>query len=133
MGSIEEVESCFYQLVWWTYLGYLPSPDERFYLFDADLTSNIAKCFKNVVDQDILISTLKLLSETGFVPLKDVDDPLAELVSRNNVAGVVKKASVNVGLPDSVWDNGCKYGLVPTSQSTRLLIAEYLFHNEYVK
>jgi hypothetical protein len=47
---------------------------ERFYLYDADLTSNIAKCFKNVVDQDILISTLKLLSETGFVPLKDVDD-----------------------------------------------------------
>jgi hypothetical protein len=34
---------------------------ERFYLFDADLTLNIAKCFKNVVDQDILISTLKLL------------------------------------------------------------------------
>ena len=49
------------------------------------------------------------------------------------VAGVVKKASVNVGLPDGVWDNGCDYGLVPTSQSTRLLIAKYLFKSKYVK
>ena len=104
----------------------------RFYSFDADLTSKIAKCFKKEVDKEILVSTLKSLSETGFYPLKDVDETVAEVLSKHNVAGVVKSASLNVGLPDSVWDDGCEYGLVPSSQSTRLLIAEYLFYNKYV-
>jgi hypothetical protein len=99
---------------------------EDFFLFDADLTSNIAKCFREGVDKELLVNTLKLLCETGFCPLNDMEEPVAEVLSKHNVAGVVKKGSLNVGLPDSVWSNGCKYGLVPASQSTRLLIAEYL-------
>ena len=47
--------------------------------------------------------------------------------------GVVVKSPLNIRLPDSVWDGGCEYGLVPTSQSTRLLIAKYLFNNKYVQ
>ena len=105
----------------------------RFYPFEATLSSNIAKCFKKEVDKEILVSTLKSLSETGFSPLVDIDESVAEVLSRHNVAGVVIKSSLNIGLPDSVWSDGCKYGLVPTSQSTRLLIAEYLFNNKYVQ
>ena len=106
---------------------------ERFYIFDAHLTSGIAKCFKNDVDKGALVSTLKVLSETGFSPLTDANDPLAEVISRNNVGGVVEKSSLNVGLPKNVWDDGCDFGLVPTSQSMRLLIAKYLCDNDYVK
>jgi hypothetical protein len=105
---------------------------EDFYPFEATPSSNIAKCFKKDVDEQILVSTLKSLSETGFYPLKDIEEPVAEILSRHNVAGVVMKSSLNVGLPKSVWRDGCKYGLVTTSQSTRLLIAEYLFDNKYV-
>lgn len=101
----------------------------RFYPFEATLTANIAKCFKEksvVFEKELLVNALKLLSEKGFFPLEEIDEPVAEVLSKHNVAGVVIQASLNVGLPDSVWSNGCKYGLVPTSQSTRLLIAEYL-------
>jgi len=103
---------------------------EDFFLFDADLTSNIAKCFRESVDKEILVNTLKLLCEKGFCPLNDMDEPVAEVLSKNNVAGVVKKASLNIGLPKSVWSDECEYGLVPTSQSTRLLIAKYLVRNK---
>lgn len=107
-----------------------------FCLFDPDLTSNIANCFKDIRGNELgkerLINILKLLSKNGFYPLKEVDDQLAEVLSKNNVAGVVKKGSLIVGLPKSVWwSNKCKYGLVPTSQSTRLLIAEYLVDNNF--
>ena len=60
------------------------------------------------------------------------NEPVPQVLSRNNVAGVVKKASLNVGLPESVWDDGCEYGLVPNCQSTRLVIAKYLYYDNYV-
>ena len=104
----------------------------RFFPFDANLSANIAKCFKENIDKTILISTLTLLAENGFFPLNDRKSPEAEALSRHNVAGVVMQSSLNVGLPESVWDGGCKYGLVPACQSTRLLIAEYLVDNNYV-
>ena len=121
--------------IWNIYLALmrLREMKEDFYTFDAYLSSAIAKCFKNHVDKGLLVCTLKVLSETGFSPLTDANDPLAEVISRNNVGGVVKKSSLNVGLPKNVWDDGCKSGLVPTSQSMRLLIAEYLCDNGYVK
>ena len=104
----------------------------RFYSFDADLTSNIDNCFDCEINKEQLIKYLKQLSVNGFTPLKKRNDAVAEVLSRHNVAGVVKSASLNVGLPKSVWNDGCKYALVPSSQSTRLLIAEYLFNNKYV-
>ena len=105
----------------------------RFYPFDADLTSNIDRCFDYEINKEQLIKYLKQLSENGFTPLKKQNDAVAEVLSKHNVAGVVKSASLNIGLPDSVWSDGCEYGLVPTSQSTRLLIAKYLFNNKYVQ
>jgi len=106
---------------------------EDFYSFDADLTSNIDNCFDCEINKEQLVKYLKQLSESGFTPLKKQNDAVAEVLSKHNVAGVVKSASLNVGLPKSVWNDGCEYGLVPTSQSTRLLIAKYLFNNKYVQ
>jgi len=105
---------------------------QDFFPFDAIVSANIAKCFKENIDKTVLISILKLLAETGFFPLNDRESLEAEAISRHNVAGVVMQSSLNVGLPNSVWDGGCKYGLVPATQSTRLLIAEYLVDNKYV-
>jgi hypothetical protein len=106
---------------------------DRFYPFDADCSAGITKCFKEIEDKKQLVDNFKLLAESGFVPLQDRDDLIAEVLSRHNVAGVVKKASLNVGLPDSVWDDGVEYGLVPYSQSTRLLIAKYLVNNQHIE
>ena len=119
--------------IWDTYQALMRLRDmkEDFFLFDSLLTSNIANCFQKGIDNEVIVRTLKLLSETGFSPLKDIDDSVAEILNRNYVAGIVKPASLNVGLPNSVWDDGCLFGLVPSSQSARLLIAEYLVDNKY--
>jgi len=105
---------------------------EDFIPFIANRSAGIAKCFKENMDKKQLVNTLKLLAETGFAPLTDRDDPIAEVLSKHNVVGVVMQTSLNVGLPKGVWDDGSKYGLVPSRQSTRLLIAEYLIDNKHV-
>ncbi len=105
---------------------------EDFFPFIANLSADIAMCFEEKIEQNVLVNTLKLLAEVGFVPLKKRNDPVAEVLSKNNVAGVVMQTSLNVGLPKSAWDDGCKYGLVPYSQSTRLLIAEYLIEEKHI-
>ena len=106
---------------------------EDFYPFDANLSGNIDSCFDSGKDNEKFVEYLKLLSEKGFAPIKKRNDAVAEVLSKHNVAGVVMKTSLNIGLPKSVWSDGCKYGLVPYSQSTRLLIAECLVDNKYVK
>ena len=106
---------------------------EDFYPFDSYMSSNVANCFKTGFDKEVLVSTLRLLSETGFCPLEDINEPVAEVLSRFNVGAIVKPASLNIGLPKSVWNDGCEYGLVPTSQSARLVIAKYLLNRKYVE
>ena len=105
---------------------------KRFIPFDANRSAGIAMCFEENIEQNVLVDTLKLLAETGFVPLKKRHDPVAEVLSKHDVAGVVMQASLNVGLPDSVWDDENEYGLVPSRQSMRLLIASYLVKNKHV-
>ena len=105
---------------------------ERFIPFMASRTSNVAHCFKANLDVKLLVDTLKLLAETGFVPLEERDEPVAQVLSKNNVAGVVLASSLNVGLPDGVFKDGFKYGLVPSRQSMRLVIAEYLIDKQYI-
>jgi len=105
---------------------------EDFIPFMAIRSSRIAMCFKEIIEQNVLVDTLKVLAETGFAPLEDRNDPVAEVLSKHNVAGVVMQASLNVGLPKSVWGDECEYGLVPSSQSMRLLIASYLVKNKHV-
>jgi hypothetical protein len=48
-----------------------------------------------------------------------------QVISLNNVGGVVKRGSLVVGLSREVWGDA-EYGLVPTTQSMRLAIAKQL-------
>jgi hypothetical protein len=55
-------------------------------------------------------------------------DPIVEVLSSNGVAGLVCAASpLIVGLDPTVWDRcDADFGLVPSKQSMRLVIAEHL-------
>ena len=118
MEIVWDSKSCSNQFVWRTYLQYLQSTDEtegnerRLCPFEATISSNIDNCFDCEINKDQLVKYLKQLSESGFTPLKKRNDAVAEVLSRHNVAGVVMKSSLIVGLPKSVWRDGCKYGLV---------------------
>jgi hypothetical protein len=102
---------------------------EKFEAYDPFMTSNVQKCLKwKNGDKKLMVSALKQLANTGFYPLKEYDDPLAEKISEYNVGGVVKRNSLIVGLNENVWKKThCKYGIVPSKQSMRLVIAEVLY------
>ena len=71
--------------------------------------------------------TLRQLAITGFVPLKSIEDPVAEVISAKNVGGVVQKSAEVIGLRPEVWqETKFKNGIVPATQSMRLVIAEML-------
>ena len=106
---------------------------ENVFLFNSIDFANIGRCFKEGIDNAYVVRTLKQLAETGFVPLEDRDDPIAKIINKNNVGGVVAKSAMNIGLPMSVWDSGCDFGLVPTCHSIRILIAKYLIGNKHVE
>lgn len=60
------------------------------------------------------------------MPIEYRDDPIAEVISRNNVGGVVKRCCSLMGFKKSeVWENtNYRYCLTPSKQSIRLVIAE---------
>jgi len=71
--------------------------------------------------------TLRLLAVTGFCPIKTITDPIARVISANNVGGVVKEFSTIIGLSQDVWESTeCENGIVPSKQSMRLAIAKQL-------
>jgi hypothetical protein len=71
--------------------------------------------------------TLRQLSVTGFVPLQDIDDSVAKVISMNNVGGVVKSFAKVIGLRQEVWqETEFENGIVPTKQSMRLVIAKMM-------
>ena len=76
---------------------------------------------------------MRELAVSGFYPLEDYLDPIAEAISQNNVGGVIKKFSITIGLRRNVWKKTeFKSGLIPSKQSMRLAIAEYLENEKYV-
>ena len=90
------------------------------------LYSGIMKCLKAEAENKGITNLLRELAVHGWAPIDDATDPSAEIFSENNVAGVVSKQSLVVGLPRTVWAKGAKYGLVPASQQVRLMIGEVL-------
>ena len=75
--------------------------------FDADLTADVQNClewkFQNKKDNIRMRDTLRQLAMTGFVPISSINDPVAEVISLNNVGGVIKKNGIVVGLNRQVW------------------------------
>ena len=74
-----------------------------------------------------MVEALRQLAVTGFIPIDDYDDPIASVISANSVGGVVMEGSPIIGLPEGVWDStSYVYGIVPSKQSVRLVIAQQL-------
>ena len=99
--------------------------------FDSNLSSNVHEClqwkFDKEEDNVRMREVLQQLSITGFVPLKNRGDPIAKVISANNVGGVVLSSGEIIGLRDEVfYQKDFEFGIVPSKQSMRLLIAEIL-------
>lgn len=96
---------------------------------NASLYSSVRHCLQQCLGDSKKEKEMKrLLTEMavkGFVPIQDENDPLAEIISKNNVGGVVRRDSNVIGLSKNVWD-GYKYGLIPSRNSIRLVIAKIL-------
>lgn len=91
-----------------------------------EMKRNVNQCLDcKDVDEQSIIDTLKRLAIDGFVPLKKPDDPIARIISKYNVGGVVQDISVPIGVRKDMWGDN-EYGLVPSKQSMRLAIAKIL-------
>ena len=109
----------------------LSTDRESFYAGDPSISSQVIRCLKWKGNQDgdheKMVEALRQLAVTGFCPIDGYDDPIANVISANNIGGVVSKGAIIIGLPIEVWKStNCKHGIVPSKQSVRLTIAEEL-------
>ena len=120
--------------VWDVYLALkrLLRDKQRFKALDSSLSDSVIQCLNwkgdREGDPERMRETLRLLAVTGFCPIKTITDPIARVISANNVGGVVKEFStIIVGLSQDVWESTeCENGIVPSKQSMRLAIAKQL-------
>ena len=113
--------------IWDTYLALkeLKLKRDAFFAMDQQPGQGVLKCLKWEGDKEQMKRALRQLAEDGFFPLADQHDPIAEVISKYDVGGVVQRRSTTIGLPSDVWGEH-RIGLVPSKQSTRLAIAEML-------
>jgi hypothetical protein len=109
----------------------LSADRESFYTVDAIISNQVIRCLKWKGNQDgdheKMVEALRQLAVTGFCPVDGFDDPIANVISANNIGGLVNKGAVIIGLPVEVWKSTeCRHGIVPSKQSVRLAIAEQL-------
>eukprot|EP01036_Dinobryon_divergens_P022095 gene22095-30330_t len=70
-------------------------------------------------------------TSSQVIKIEEYDDPIANVISANNIGGVVIKGYVIIGLPKVVWKTtNFSLGIVPSKQSVRLAIAQQLRLNE---
>ena len=113
--------------IWDTYLALirLNSKRENFIALNPQLSQGVVRCLKWSGNKEQMKLALRQIAESGFFPLDDQQDPLAEVISKNNVGGVVQLRSTAIGLPKDAWGKH-DIGLIPSNQSTRLAIAKVL-------
>ena len=113
-------------------LSRLHEQKERFdYFFDSLYSDHVQQClkwkFEKQEDTVRMTDTLRQLAITGFVPLKDIHDPIAKVICKNDVGVVVKSYGKVIGLRPEVWQQTeFKNGIVPATQLMRLVIAKML-------
>ena len=90
------------------------------------LYGGIVQCLEAEAEHPGITDLMREVAVHGWVPIGQATDPRAEILSANNVAGVVDERSVVVGLPRTVWEHGHDYGLIPASQHARLMIGKVL-------
>ena len=119
--------------IWDVYQALIRLSTERedFYALDPLMSTQVIECLdwkgNQEGDHEKMVEALRQLAVTGFCPIRKYDDPIANVISANNIGGVVMKGSVIIGLPKEVWKStNCKHGIVPSKQSVRLAIAEEL-------
>lgn len=100
-------------------------------LFDSNHFGNVIQClkweFEKAEDTVRMRDTLRQLAVTGFVPIKNIDDPVVKVISVYDVGGVVMPFGTVIGSCPDVWQQTeCEFGIVPSKQSMRLIIAEIL-------
>jgi hypothetical protein len=85
------------------------------------LYENLEQCLKNKERTSIL----KALAESGFYSVKAYGNEQVKFISEEDIGGLVNQNGVTIGLPATVW-TGHQFGLVPTAQVLRLMIANKL-------
>ena len=103
----------------------------KFWFLDSSLSDDVLRCLnwkgEKVDDNMRMRDALRQLSVNGFVPLPNIDDTVAKVISENNVGGVVKSTANIIGLRPEVWQQTkFENGIVPATQSMRLVIAKML-------
>jgi hypothetical protein len=76
---------------------------------------------------------LRQMAQRGFAPVTNYKDPAVEMIVKMNIGGIVRRSkSILIGLSELIWiDNpDVEYGLVPTSESARILIAKLVLAQE---
>jgi hypothetical protein len=87
------------------------------------LYNEIEQCLKNDESKEML----KSLAKSGFCSVGDFENKQVKEISEKDIGGLVNSAGVAIGLPATVWANTRdKFGLVPTAQVLRLMIADKL-------
>jgi len=105
---------------------------EAFAGFPPQLSDGVNKCLaaargaNGAPKMEGLEVVLRELAERGFASVSDREDPRAEIVSKNNVGGVVPRGASAPGLPPAAWATGSDFVLAASSQSMRLLLARTL-------
>lgn len=103
--------------------------------FSADIVlgskrfSNVSECLdfrKNSKDRQRMVSLLRKVAEFGFASIKNESDSRAKFGNQYNVLGVVDPRAVIIGVPREIRV-GVRSGVVPSSQSMRLIIASELY------
>ena len=113
------------------FLQHLNNRKDMAWHLNALLSGNVIKCVKwkgeDETENCRMLEALRQLATTGFYPIKEADDPIAKVMSMNNVGGVVSKTAKTIGLRPDVWKGTkCRFGIVASCESMRMVIADVL-------
>ena len=97
-----------------------------FVAFDSDLSARVVTCL-NLSLKTKMPQVLQALATTGFCGIDDSENELVKIITECNVGGVVRSDCAVIGLNPDLWKStGCCFGIVPTSQTMRLIILKVL-------
>lgn len=94
------------------------------------ISNGIKKCMRQYGNTTQI---LRQMAQRGFAPVDEYDDPAVQMIVTMNIGGIVQRSkSILIGLSDLIWIDypNFEYGLVPTSESARILIAELVLAQE---
>ena len=113
------------------FLQHLNNRKDMAWHLNALLSGNVIKCVKWKGEDEIencrMLEALRQLATTGFYPIEEADDPIAKVMSMNDVGGVISKTAEIIGLRPDVWKGtDCRFGIVASCESMRMVLADVL-------